>query len=63
LHQGHRWLIRAFIKNLRHEFEYYVKHGRSMYADNPEIAGDVPPKGYQRYNPIRYEYAFGGVRK
>jgi hypothetical protein len=22
-----------------------------------------PPKGYQRYNPMRYEYTFGAVRK
>ncbi len=52
-----------FIKNFRHEFEYYVKHGRSMYADNPESQAMFPPKGYQRYNPMRYEYTFGMVRK
>ena len=57
------WPVRAFIKNFRHEFEYYVKHGRSMYADNPESQAMFPPKGYQRYNPMRYEYTFGGVRK
>ena len=34
----------AFIKNLRHEFEYYVKHGRSMYADNPESQAISPQK-------------------
>jgi len=57
------WPVRAFIKNFRHEFEYYVKHGRSMYADNPESQAMFPSKGYQRYNPMRYEYTFGGVRK
>jgi hypothetical protein len=44
MHQGHRWFIRAFIKNFRHEFEYYVKHGRSMYADNPESQAISPQK-------------------
>jgi hypothetical protein len=51
LHQGHRWLIRAFIKNLRHEFEYYVKHGRSMYADNHESQAMFPPERLPALQP------------
>jgi len=24
------WPVQSFIKHFRHEFEYYIEHGRSM---------------------------------
>ncbi len=51
--------MRAFIKNFRHEFEYYIQHGRRCAPITPESQKMFPPKGYQRYNPMRYEYTFG----
>jgi NADH-quinone oxidoreductase subunit F len=26
--------VQSFIKHYRHEFEYYIEHGRSMVADD-----------------------------
>jgi NADH-quinone oxidoreductase subunit F len=30
--------VQSFVKHYRHEFEYYVEHGRSMVNDNPAEA-------------------------
>lgn len=53
------WPIRASVKHFRHEYEYFVQHGKSMVAGSPEAEKMFPPKHYERYNPMRYEYTFG----
>jgi NADH-quinone oxidoreductase subunit F len=28
--------VRSFLKHYRHEFQYYIEHGRSLVADDPQ---------------------------
>lgn len=53
------WPVRGMIKQFRHEFEYFIEHGKSIVADRPEWQRMAPPKHYERYNPMRYDYTYG----
>jgi NADH-quinone oxidoreductase subunit F len=53
------WPVRASIKHFRHEYEYFIEHGRSIVADSPAAREMMPFHGYERYNPFRYEYTYG----
>ncbi len=32
------WPVQGFLRHYRHEFEYYIEHGRSMVGDQSEVA-------------------------
>lgn len=38
------WPIRGSIKAFRNEYEYYIKHGRSIVADRPQAVAMMPER-------------------